>query len=269
MDVQRLRLDTRTATAATTVAALTAGVGRVLAIDQIATPPGRYYSFFRAQAGIELAGWRGRLFILDGDHPANTLGPTRWFAQDPTAGPSPAALGIGLVVADLEPPPFTLPGPDQATTVALPAGVNSTVIPGVGTGGGVRLYGLSGLATANASELDITDNLGSTIYTAPGFFGLAPFDFGGYYVPAARLPLVANTLAGYPGGRVTLTYSAADIPTPQWVAVDTPARFQTVPGDKITAVLIGAPEQSGLQYIPGAYVTLHGIDTDLALTRWS
>lgn len=267
MDVQRLRLDTRSATSANTVAAMVAGVGRILATQRITTPPGRFYSFYRAQAGIELAGWRGRLLIIDGNITPAALAPVRWFAQDPTAGPAPSALGVGLVAADLEPPPLDLPGPDQSTTVVIPPGAGSTVLP-LPTGG-ARLYGLSGLTTANASELDIIDAGGSTLYTAPGFFGLAPFDFGGYYVPDHLLPLTVTTLAGYPGGRVTLNYSAASIPAPEWTALDTVARFQTVPGDKITAVLVGAPEQAGLQYVPGAYLTLHGIDTDLALTRWS
>lgn len=267
MDVQRLRIDQRTATAATTVAALTSGAGRVLAVEQIVTPPGRYYSFFRAQAGIELAGWRGRLFIIDGDHPAATLAPVRWFAQDPTAGPAPSSLGVGLLAADLEPPPLELPGPNESTTQVIPAGAGTTAL--ILPTGGLRLYGLSGLTTASASELSIQDAAGSLIYTAPGFFGLAPFNFAGYYVPASRLPLSVVTLAGYSGGRVTLNYSPADLPPPQWTAIDTPAMFQAVPGDKLTAILVGAPEQSGLQYLPGNYLTLHGIDTDLALTRWS
>lgn len=268
MDVQRLRLDTRIATS--DVANLTAGVGRIIAANRIAVPPGRNYSFFRVTAGLDLGYWRARVFVIDGDHDPSTLTKIQWFTYQPDAGPFPSSIGVGLVDEHLTPPELNLPAPDQSATVVLPPGANSTVILAAGAPvASVRLYGLSGITTANASELDLVDAFGTFIYTAPGYFGLGPHNLGGYYVPANRLPLSVTTLAGYPGGRLTLNYSAADIPPAQYLNVDTPARFQAVPGDKLTALLVGAPQQSGLQYLPGGYLTLHGLDTDLALTRWS
>lgn len=268
MDAKRIQIDARETQRPPAV--LTAGAPLVILTEQIPTDLGRFYSFYRIAAGIDGQGWHGRLIVFAGQ--VDTSAVIGWFNSDPSAGTDPPPSTFAPIVAALElaPPELVPPYPDASVTAVLPAGAGSTVLlPTAAYMRDAWLWGLSGISVANASELDVLDAFGDTLYTAPGYFGMGPFNFGGYRVTHDRLPLTVTTLAGYPGGRLTLNYSYRSPQPAGYATLDARTQFQTTPGDVITVALVGTPELSGLQYLPGGYLTVFGIDTDLSLTRWS